>query len=256
AGTYLQTIEILGTRTAQLHLALASDLEDPAFAPEPFTTLYQRSLYQSMRNLTRKSFQLLRRQLSKLDEPERVHAERLVAREGDVLERFRSLTTSRIDADRIRIHGDYHLGQVLFTGNDFVIIDFEGEPLRSLGERRIKRSGLRDVAGMIRSFHYAAYAGLFDQVATGLVLHGDHLRQIEEWARTWYAWTSATFLHHYLATAAGASFVPEDSAQLRVLLESLLLEKSIYELSYELNNRPTWLHIPLQGALQLVEAPQ
>ncbi|MDP8961621.1 MAG: maltose alpha-D-glucosyltransferase [Actinomycetota bacterium] len=251
-GPYLSSAELLGRRTAEMHLALASNREDPAFTPEPFTTLYQRSLYQSMRTLARRSFQLMRRRLRVLGEGERSDAERLLKREDFVVERFQELVTAKIFSSRIRIHGDYHLGQVLNTGRDFVVIDFEGEPARSLGERRLKRSVLRDVAGMLRSFDYAAYAGLFEQIERGLVSAGEHAAELERWTRYWGTWVSATFLRAYLDALGPVSLVPRDPEVLRLLLDVYLLEKAIYELGYELNNRPTWVRIPLQGVLQLI----
>jgi maltose alpha-D-glucosyltransferase/alpha-amylase len=152
---------------------------------------------------------------------------------------------------RIRVHGDYHLGQVLYTGADFFVIDFEGEPARSLAERRRKYSPLKDVAGMIRSFHYAAYSGLFNYGRKHTTtVAGD--AGSERWADTWYNWSSATFLRHYLETMSGSNLLPRDSSGVRVLLSTHLLEKAVYELVYELNNRPTWVGIPLKGISALL----
>ena len=144
--------------------------------------------------------------------------------------------------NQIRCHGDYHLGQVLFTGTDFVIIDFEGEPTRSLGERRLKRSPLRDVAGMIRSFHYAAYAELGENPEPAAE------RRVIEWYRA----SSAAFLQTYLEVAGRAVFIPSDRKQTEKLLNIFLLEKAVYELGYELNNRPGWAHIPIRGIKSLL----
>ncbi len=155
------------------------------------------------------------------------------------------LTHEVIDAQRIRCHGDLHLGQVLYTGTDFVIIDFEGEPERVVSERRIKASPLKDVAGMLRSFHYAAYAALRGQTPTHIVQNAQ--APIEHWANFWSAWVSAAFLRHYLAAAKPADFLPTDPRRLETLLRAYLLEKSLYELRYELNNRPDWVSIPLEG---------
>ena len=155
---------------------------------------------------------------------------------------------------RLRCHGDYHLGQVLWTGKDFIIMDFEGEPARPINERRIKRSPLRDVAGMLRSFHYAAYSGLFDfRERRGLVLE-EELEAIDFWARFWHFWVSVIFLKAYMEVAINGKFLPESPEELRTLIDTYLLEKAIYEMGYELNNRPEWIKIPLRGILQLLES--
>jgi maltose alpha-D-glucosyltransferase / alpha-amylase len=147
------------------------------------------------------------------------------------------------------VHGDYHLGQVLYTGRDFVIIDFEGEPARPLSERRIKRSPLRDVAGMLRSYHYVSYAALFGQIPS---IRPEDFPALEPWAKFWYTWVSVAFLKAYLTTAKEDPILPKDPTELQVLLEVYLLEKAVYELGYELNNRPEWVKVPVQGLLQLL----
>jgi maltose alpha-D-glucosyltransferase/alpha-amylase len=253
-GPYLTSTRLLGQRTAELHIALASDASDPHFAPEPFSTLYQRSIYQSMRSLAAQSFQLLRRRLKNLPEAVLAEARKILSLESEVSKRFQAVLHHKIVTMRTRYHGDFHLGQVLYTGKDFVIIDFEGEPARPLSERRMKRSPLRDVAGMLRSFHYAAYAGLFEQGNTGVLnSHPGGLVSLEPWARYWCAWVSAVFTKAYLAAAQQEPFVPRNRTDLQILLDAFYLEKAVYELSYELNNRPDWVRIPLQGILQLLE---
>lgn len=159
--------------------------------------------------------------------------------ETQIRERFAALTRGPLSARRARAHGDYHLGQVLATENgDFVIIDFEGEPARTLEERRAKRSALRDVAGMLRSFDYAAATEL-----TG--------EELEPWARAWVAAVSKAFLESYREIAEG--FLPQTQAEFDTLLDAYLIEKAVYELQYELNNRPDWVRIPAQGILRLIE---
>ena len=152
---------------------------------------------------------------------------------------------------RIRCHGDYHLGQVLYTGRDIAIIDFEGEPGRPLSQRRLKRSALTDVAGMLRSFHYAASGSLFRTKSSGSVRPED-AAGLDVWARHWYLWVSATFLRGYREATLDADFLPTSDEEWAVLLDALLLQKAFYELTYELNNRPDWVSIPLQGILSLV----
>ena len=250
-GTYLESTELLGRRTAELHLALAAGHSE-SFAPEPFTKLYQRSLYQSMRSQARRTLSLLRKQLKTLPEAVAPAAERLVQSEAALLERFRELSEHRIHAARTRCHGDFHLGQVLFTGKDFVIIDFEGEPDRPIGERRIKHSPLRDVAGMIRSIHYASHATLRSSAGHSL-LPSEMDKGIADWFPVWYVWSAASYLKAYLAEASRGDFLPAARDQLEILLDAYLLEKAVYELGYELNNRPDWVPIPLEGILHLIE---
>ncbi|HZI33859.1 MAG TPA: alpha-glucosidase C-terminal domain-containing protein, partial [Candidatus Binatia bacterium] len=177
-GTYLETARLLGERTAAMHLCLAEDEEDKAFAPEPFNPFYQRSLFQSMRNLAVENLELLRHGLKSVLPEARAEAGQVLALRPDILKRLRTVADMRITGMRLRIHGDYHLGQVLHTGKDFLIIDFEGEPARSLSERRLKRTPMRDVAGMLRSFHYAAYAALFKQLELG-ALNVETVERIE-----------------------------------------------------------------------------
>ncbi len=251
-GPYLESARLLGQRTGELHLALSSAPEDPAFAPEPFSDLTRRALYHGMIAQTDSTFQFLRQRVGKLSGPLREQMEKLLALEAQVRARFRTIRDQKVSGMRIRVHGDYHLGQVLYAGKDFVIIDFEGEPARPLSERRIKRSPTRDVASMLRSFHYAAYAALFGQVPG--VLPQD-FSVLEPWARFWYHWVSVAFLKGYLAAVDQSPILPKSVSELQTLLEANLLEKALYELSYELNNRPDWVRIPLEGILQLLQNP-
>jgi maltose alpha-D-glucosyltransferase/alpha-amylase len=250
-GSYLESARLLGQRTAELHKALASSTDDPEFAPEPFSMLYQRSVYQSMQSQIAQVFQLLRLRLKQLPDSARDDAQKVLDMETEVRRRYRSLLQRRLNTLRIRVHGDYHLGQVLYTGKDFFIIDFEGEPARPLSERRIKRSPLRDVAGMLRSFHYVSYAALFGHVPG---IRPEDFPTLEPWARFWSTWVCVAFLKAYLAVAKEEPFLPREPIELQVLLDAYLLEKAVYELGYELNNRPDWVKVPLQGLLQLLAA--
>ncbi len=242
-GASVDRIELLGLRTAEMHVALASLSDQKDFAPEDFSLHYQRSLYSSLTSLVRSNFDSLRQHLPKLPDNVRAEAEEVLNMRGEILERLKMIFAHKIDTMKIRTHGDYHLGQVLFTGKDFYIIDFEGEPARSFSERRLKRSPLRDVAGMIRSFHYAAYNALFQQNVT---VKEDET-YMEEWAEQWYHYASNFFMHAYLGKTMGTGVVPAREEDFEILMETFLLEKAIYELGYELNNRPDWVLIPIRG---------
>jgi maltose alpha-D-glucosyltransferase/alpha-amylase len=249
-GSYLADAELLGQRTAQMHAALASRADVSAFAPEPFTPHYQRSIFQHMRTQIVQTLQVVRKRAK-----ERPEYADLLAREQELHDAVRRVMNGKTDAARIRIHGDYHLGQVLYTGNDFIIIDFEGEPARPLSERRLKRSALRDVAGMLRSFHYAPYAVVFG-AAPGSYVRPEDMSRLETGARFWHTWVSAAFLRAYLAEAAKPGYarhLPSDPESLETLLSAYLIEKALYEVTYELNNRPDWVRIPLRGILDLLE---
>ncbi|HSP14572.1 MAG TPA: maltose alpha-D-glucosyltransferase [Thermoanaerobaculia bacterium] len=246
-GPYIDDADLLGRRTAEMHLALASRSDVPAFAPEPITAHYQRSLYQFIRTQAVQTMQLVRRRAKDMKE-----GLELLSNEQTLFERIKSIIGGKLTGQRIRLHGDYHLGQVLHTAKDFVIIDFEGEPSRPLSERRIKRSALRDVAGMLRSFHYAPYAVVFGQ-AEGSVMRAEDAPALEAGARFWYRWVSAAFLRAYLAESAVCGHLPKTPQEIEVLLDAHLLEKALYEIMYELNHRPEWVRIPLRGVLDVME---
>jgi maltose alpha-D-glucosyltransferase/alpha-amylase len=247
-GAYLDSARVLGKRTAELHLALASDPDDPAFAPERISPQDQRSIYQSLNGLAMRALELLRSQVNRLPDDARDDAKRVLELEARIAQSLRAFLARRITTTRIRVHGDYHLGQVLYTGHDFVIIDFEGEPSRTLYERRLKRLALRDVAGMLRSFSYASQAALRSEQ-----LQREARPRLEAWARFWVDSVSATFLRSYLTTAGNTSFVPQTPEDLDLQLSTMLLEKALYELRYELNSRPDWVRIPLLGILEVVK---
>ena len=247
-GYFLDMIALLGTRTAELHLALSSIKDNQDFIPEPFSMLYQRSVYQSVQSQSRRILHLLAEKARKLPKGLRVMAEEIAGSEQRILNVVNPILKKKIGSLKIRIHGDYHLGQVLFTGNDFIIIDFEGEPIRPLSERRLKYSPFRDVASMIRSFHYAAYGGLF---LKSTLRKGD-IPYLQEWAEPWYRCVRHVFLRAYLKTAGDSQFVPKSREETAILLNTLLLNKAIYEIGYELDNRPEWLVIPMKGVQQII----
>jgi len=251
AEEFLKSAALLGQRTAEMHVALASDANDPAFAAEPFTIGFQRALEESMRGLCTTVFAQLREKISGLPLNQQEKAKSVSTQEAEVTRRFQEALKAPIQATRIRIHGDYHLGQVLYTGTDFVIIDFEGEPARTLAERRIKRSPLQDVAGMLRSFHYAAFAPLLT-ARDGDSGSGKDVEKLGPWAEAWNGSVADRFLASYFQKAGSAPYLSQSRLQVRILLELHLLEKAVYELGYELNNRPTWVGIPLEGIARLL----
>ena len=253
-GPYLQSVELLGKRTAEMHLALASDFDDPDFAPEAFTPHQNRSTYQSMRNLTRRTIRLLHDrmpELAAIDETLAEQAQSIIDDEPGILAVFYGILEFGLGGQRIRTHGDYHLGQVLNSGRDFLIIDFEGEPARPLGERRMKRSPLRDVAGMLRSFDYAACTALHQHRERFGISKQDELIRLHDQADCWRSWVAAVFLRHYLDRIGPSGLLPTSEEQLAMMLDSFVLEKAIYELQYELNNRPDWIGVPIDGIRRL-----
>jgi maltose alpha-D-glucosyltransferase / alpha-amylase len=242
-GPYLDSARLLARRTAEMHAALSSGKDNPDFAPEPYTPEYAEKLYSEMLHQADITFDLIRGKQNVLGESAE-DAKRLIALEDEIRSRFEALRQSHIETARIRHHGDYHLGQVLWTGNDFIIIDFEGEPARPLSERRIKTFAMRDVAGMIRSFSYAGHAA---------IPQGSRNRaSLESWAEFWGAAVSAEYLHAYFETANDAPFVGSNREEQKLLFDAFLLQKALYEVAYELNNRPAWVHIPLHGILNLI----
>ncbi|MFP4315327.1 MAG: maltose alpha-D-glucosyltransferase [Desulfovibrionales bacterium] len=247
SGFFFEMTELLGRRTAELHLALASGRTVKGFKPEAFSLLYQRSVYQTMQNLARREMRLLKRVLPTLPEHIQQEAATVLDLEKDIFRVMRSILGSKIDVVKTRIHGDFHLGQVLYTGKDFVLFDFEGEPARALSERRLKRSPIRDVAGMLRSIHYVAYTSLLKHVT----VRTEDIHYLDPWADLWYHHIGGSFLKGYLRTAEGASFLPQDSEKLEKMLFPYMLEKAVYELGYELNNRPEWVIIPIRGIKHL-----
>jgi maltose alpha-D-glucosyltransferase/alpha-amylase len=242
-GTVAERVSLLGQRTGQLHLALASNNDRAEFKPEEFSLHYQRSLFSSFQSLLRTAFQTLERKLPHLPESVKAEAEYVLSIKNQVANRLKKIYSKKIDTIKTRTHGDFHLGQTLFTGNDIMILDFEGEPARSYSERRLKKSPIRDVAGMIRSLHYAAYISLFQNTS----INRDDVESMAQYAEQWYHYMSGFFMYSYLETVRNSPILPKSNEDLQILLDTYILEKAIYELYYELNNRPDWVIIPLRG---------
>ncbi len=254
AGIYLDAACTLGRRTAEMHLALAQPTDNAAFGPEPMSVDDLRMLEKGLVAHGSHAFDVLRSSLARLGDATENTVELaglVLSRRRAILNKFSALPSAGAGALRTRVHGDYHLGQTLRAKGDFVLLDFEGEPARSLAERRAKQSPMKDVAGMLRSFSYAAYAAL----ARSTQRRPQDYDQLEPWARLWEAAVAGEFLDSYRRTTAGSSIVPANQADFSQLLDVYLLDKALYELVYELNNRPAWLRIPLGGILQLSRGP-
>jgi maltose alpha-D-glucosyltransferase/alpha-amylase len=251
-GTYLAMIGLLGERTAQMHKALASHPEIPEFAPEPFTDFYRQGLYHGILGHMSRCFEQLRARIQNIPEDGRADVDDLLSHEADIKQRLRLLRDHRVSTSRIRYHGDFHLGEVLFTGKDWVIVDFEGDPRRPTSERRIKRSGMRDVAAMMRSFHYIAHAVSYGRVP-GITPESHPLSELQGWAELWHRWVGAYFLQTYLREAGTSEFLPQTRQELLILMQVHLLEKAFQEIEHEIENRLDWVRIPVHGILQLLD---
>jgi maltose alpha-D-glucosyltransferase/alpha-amylase len=263
AGLLSDLAGLLGRRTAQLHVALADDsgADGGRFAPQPFTLLWQRSLLQTLRTGLRSTQRALRRLMDRglenvpapdVDELRRMFAI-VLGPPDELLARFEPLRDRKLAARRIRVHGDLHLGQVLWTGQDVVFIDFEGEPGRPMGERTIKRSPLTDLAGLVRSFDYAGRSALDTAIERGLVSDGDVASLHQRRAR-WTMRTGEALCTAYLDEIAPAGLVPDDPADAALLLDLYLVQKALYETRYELANRPEWVGRPFAAVVDLLTA--
>jgi maltose alpha-D-glucosyltransferase/alpha-amylase len=249
--TYMAVADVIGRRTGELHVALASDPDSPAFARERFGQAEREATASVMRGQGDRQLSLLERMLGKLDERGQALASQVLERTDELRMVFEALRTSHDGGWRIRCHGDYHLGQVLVHEGDIAILDFEGEPAKPLAERRAKSSPLRDVAGMIRSFGYAAQTGL----AAATVIRPEDTGRLAPSAVFWEAWVGAAFERAYYNAVAPAELLPANVRERDALLHAFVVDKALYELGYELNNRPDWVHIPLDGLLRLLTQP-
>jgi maltose alpha-D-glucosyltransferase / alpha-amylase len=248
AGVALEAAAVLGRRTAEMHRALASSKANTAFSPEPLSREYVENLQASINTQAAQAYDLLRKTMSDLADDTVEIAALLLSHRSRILDSLGATNIGSIDGQRTRIHGDYHLGQVLRVKADFVILDFEGEPARSLEVRRMKHSPLKDVAGMLRSFNYAAWAALMKYSSR----RPEDQSRLEPWARLWDLSASAEFLYAYMGTMTGSSLIPASPSAQWSLLDLYLLEKAFYELVYELNSRPDWVKIPLMGVAALL----
>jgi maltose alpha-D-glucosyltransferase / alpha-amylase len=245
---YLARARVLGQRTAELHRALATPTDDAAFATEPITRADLRTWQRAARHMAETAFKALKHAPPDLAGPARDHAQALLARRKGCYARIDELTETGISAVKTRIHGDYHLGQVLVAQNDFYILDFEGEPARPLAERRAKSSPLKDVAGMLRSFDYAAGAALVGLTEANPG-SADVVRSLAE---AWRRAAAQAFLDAYRETIGGCPSYPKSEVEAGRLLDFFLLDKALYEICYEAANRPAWIRIPLKGVINML----
>ncbi len=253
-GNYVDVVRRLARCSAELHQALASRPDIPAFAPEPFTEFYRHSVYHGILGQLNRATETLRTAAATIPDNARQEVARVVEQEAEIRQRLQPLRDTRIGGLRIRQHGDYQLSNVIYAGNDWIITNFEGDPYRSLSERRIKRSPLRDVASMLRSFHYVAHAALFGDVP-GIIPSREGHPAIEKWALAWCRWVGSVFCEEYRRATEGVDFLPQREEEVRILLSSYLLERALLEIGHELQHRPHWIRIPLHGILEHLEQP-
>lgn len=253
---FLSHAEKLGQQTFQMHRLLALGTHSK-FIPEPLTPNFQLSLYDSLVRQSQNTLESLRKVRTQLPPAHMDLVDRLLRLQDRVNDHYRILCDEKIESILIRVHGDYHLGQVLFNGKEFFIIDFEGEPARSFSERKFKHSPLRDVAGMLRSFHYAANVALQPFAQTPAV---ENMQRI---LHSWHQWVRFAFLKGYFLdvvkpkkSVSSIDFLPRSQFQILKLLDLFMLEKAFYELHYEMNNRPDWVQVPLRGILDILEEKQ
>lgn len=242
-------VELLAKRTAEMHLALYAPQANKMFAPEPFNDEYRQFIHKRLSDLLEKRYNLLIDNYTKITDPVTRKLAWDFMESKELIDEFaKGILTKNIDSQRIRIHGDYHLGQVLATKNDYIIIDFEGEPESSITDRKIKHSPLKDVAGMIRSYHYAISAKMFNDPETAKF---DPVR-VQTAADRWYKLIQQTYMEKYLETFGNPHPLFKNNNEINFLMLIYLLEKAVYELGYEINYRPDWVKIPLKGIVNVI----
>jgi maltose alpha-D-glucosyltransferase/alpha-amylase len=247
-SAFPQRMILLGGITADLHASLLNGSEKEGFGSEPFSLHYQRSVYSSFQGLTRSALDQLRKCLPELEGELKADAKQTLKLKSEILKRFSKIYDHRIDAQKIRTHGDYHLEQVLWTGRDFIIRNFEGEPMRPYSERRLRRSPLRDVACMIRSLAYVSLGTLIEENN----LEGGIPKEEIQLANLWSHYSARLFLHGYLDSQIIHGLVPENEQDFRMLLEIFMLEKALYELLHEIENHRYLTALPLMGIREIL----
>ena len=250
---YITLVQRLGVRMGELHQAFAIESGDPAFQPEPIAATDVEAWKQQIQAEAETTFGLLANSESMLPPEQQKRVRRLLDQQHRILgliAAFRLHSDSTLQ--KTRFHGDLHLGQVLVAGDDFYIIDFEGEPARPLAQRRARHSPLKDVAGMLRSLNYAAWSALFEASAAD----PEKIATLEKPAIEWERASSGALMKGYRKAIEGCPSCPSDPDTFRRLLDLFILEKALYEIRYELANRPSWLQIPVEGIMGLLAHPQ
>jgi maltose alpha-D-glucosyltransferase/alpha-amylase len=238
-GPAAEQSRLLGLRTAMLHSALASGSKD--FIPESFSLHYQRSLFSSMQSLVRETYQSLERNMKKFPPDVKEAVAEFKNQKAEIINELKKIYAKKLAASKIRIHGNLHLQQFLLTGKDVAIHDFGGNPHRNYSERRLKRSPLRDVASMVRSFHYVAYKAFFNTIQVGK----EEIHNLLPFAGIWAQYMSSFFLNAYLEKIESSSLIPSTKEDKDLMLRTYILEGAIHDLNYELNNRPEYIVVPL-----------
>jgi maltose alpha-D-glucosyltransferase/alpha-amylase len=243
-----EQVRVIGHHIGEMHLALSSGKEFKDFAPEEFSLHYQRSLFSGMQALVRENYQIQQRNLNRLSNDVREELESIIERKEDILNVLKRIYDKKLDATKTRIHGNLQLNNILLTGKDMVIQDFGGDATRSYSERRLKRSPLRDVVTMIRSFYYVAHEGF----SKSLQLSEEEKKDTKRYADFWAYYMSSFFLKAYLDTVRGSALVPQQPDDLEMMIETYLLERAVVDLSYELNHRPDWVQVPLRMITSII----
>jgi trehalose synthase-fused probable maltokinase len=243
-----KAIVIMGKRTAQMHIAMAKDLGQVSFTPVSFNPDYSVWLKNKVSYLFDQRIGLLEKNITKLRGLAREYGQTFLDRRNEVLEEVLGFDETKLCSMRTRVHGDFHLGQMLVNKGEYYILDFEGEPESTIRDRKVKQSPLKDVAGMLRSFHYAIYATLFDE-QKNWTLPQEELFDIAE---RFYQLICGLYLHGFIRTAMKGGLDIGYKPEVNYLLRYHLLEKAVYELGYELNSRPAWAIIPLRGIMRIM----
>lgn len=249
-GTILfRQMEKLAQCTAEMHIALGSDMHDTAFTPTHYNGDYTVWLKNRLIHQFQNRLNTIENNLYKLDDVALPLAQRFLDQKKEIRKRFLDFDWTKLKGERIRIHGDYHLGQVLVNGDDFYILDFEGEPESTIRDRKVKQPPLKDVAGMFRSFHYAIYATIFNHPEK----YPYSRQQLFKTGELLYRYMVSVFLHTYVQNAQRGNLNIGYDAEIQFILKYCMLEKAVYELGYELNSRPSWAVIPLEGIRSIMK---